>query len=61
MPWLDQTTAMKLQHLVEQFGRPRAPIIRQLIAQATLEDFPLSWQAAVDEQRQQAAQPGNGD
>jgi predicted transcriptional regulator len=48
---LDQTTSTKLQHLVEQFGMPRAEIIRQPIAQATPEDFPSSWQLAVQECR----------
>jgi predicted transcriptional regulator len=36
---LDETTTQKLQQLVEQFGLSRAEIIRQLIAQAKLEDF----------------------
>ena len=58
---LDQTTATKLQHLVAQFAKPRAEIIRQLIAQAAPADFPPSWHLAVDEQRQRAAQPGNGE
>jgi predicted transcriptional regulator len=51
---LDETTAQKLQFLVEQVGRSRAEIIRQLIAQATSEDFPQSWHLAVDEQHQRA-------
>src|SRR4030095_16015837 len=50
---LDETTAQKLQHLVERFARPRAEIIRQLVAQATPEDFPESWQLAVHERRTQ--------
>ena len=46
---LDETTARKLQHLVEQFAKSRAEIIRQLIAQATPADFPPSWHLAVAE------------
>jgi hypothetical protein len=34
------------------FHRPAAEIIRQLIAQATPEDFPPSWHLAVEEHRQ---------
>jgi hypothetical protein len=49
---LDQTTATQLQHLVDQFGKPRAEVIRQLIAQARPEDFPQSWHLARDERRQ---------
>jgi len=41
---LNETTAKKLQHLVEQFGMPRAEIIRQLITQATPEAFAPSCQ-----------------
>jgi predicted DNA-binding protein len=48
---LDEHTAETLQHLVAQLGKPRAEIIRQLIAQATVKDFPRSWQVAVVEQR----------
>jgi transcriptional regulator with XRE-family HTH domain len=48
---LDQTTATRLQHLVDQFDKPRAAIIRQLIVQAIPEDFPESWQIAVAERR----------
>ena len=45
---LDETTTQKLQQLVEQFGMSRAEIIRQLIAQAKLEDFPESWQLEAE-------------
>jgi predicted DNA-binding protein len=45
---LDESTSQKLQHLVEQFGMSRAEIIRQLIAQAKLEDFPESWQLEAE-------------
>ena len=54
---LDERTAHKLQRLVEQCGRSRAEIIRQLVAQATLEDFPTSWQLAAAEREQQEKQP----
>jgi hypothetical protein len=40
---LDETSQTKLQHLVQQFGASKADIIRQLIAQATREDYPKSW------------------
>jgi predicted transcriptional regulator len=40
---LDSPSATKLQQLVRQFGTSKADIIRQLIAQATPEDFPNSW------------------
>jgi predicted DNA-binding protein len=45
---LDESTSQKLQHLVEQSGMSRAEIIRQLIAQAKLEDFPESWQLEAE-------------
>jgi predicted DNA-binding protein len=48
---LDEATTRKLQHLVEHFERPRAEIIRQLIAQAKAEDFPQSWRLAAQERR----------
>jgi hypothetical protein len=37
---LDEAATQKLQQLVEHFGKPRAAIIRQLLAQATSETFP---------------------
>jgi hypothetical protein len=46
---LDETTAHKLQLLVNQFGKSRAEIIRQLLAEATPEHFPKSWHLVVDE------------
>jgi hypothetical protein len=48
---LDETTAQKLQHLVERFARPRAEIIRQLVGQAKPEDFPDYWQLGTEENR----------
>jgi predicted transcriptional regulator len=58
---LDDETSTKLGTLMQTFDRSAAEIIRQLIAQARPEEFPPSWQLAVDEQRQRAAQPGHGD
>jgi hypothetical protein len=40
---LDEAAQTKLQHLIQQFGVPKAHPIRQLIIQATPEDFPNSW------------------
>jgi hypothetical protein len=51
---LDETTGQKLKELVAQFGMSRAEIIRQLVAQATLEAFPLSWQLAGKERQERA-------
>jgi predicted DNA-binding protein len=50
---LDEPSQTKLQHLVKQFGVPKAEIIRQLIAQANDEDFPKRWQVRAAEQRVQ--------
>jgi predicted HicB family RNase H-like nuclease len=41
---LDAPAARKLQQLVQQCGTSKAQIIRQLIAHATPEDIPKSWQ-----------------
>jgi predicted DNA-binding protein len=48
---LDEPSQTKLQQLIKQFGASKADIIRQLIAQAKLEDFPPSWQMKVQECR----------
>jgi predicted transcriptional regulator len=48
---LDEETSRKLGTLTQAFHRPAAEVIRQLILQARPEDFPRSWQLAVDEQR----------
>lgn len=50
---LDHTSSIKLQSLRERFDVPKAHIIRQLIAQATLEDFPKCWQLRAAERRVQ--------
>jgi hypothetical protein len=52
---LDESSQTKLQQLIKQFGASKAEIIRQLIAQAKPEDFPLSWQMRATERR--APQP----
>jgi hypothetical protein len=48
---LDEPSQTKLQRLGKQFGASKAEIIRQLIAQATTEDFPKSWQMWAAERR----------
>jgi hypothetical protein len=46
---LDSPSETKLQQLVKQLGASKAHIIRQLIAQATPEDFPKRWQIRAAE------------
>jgi predicted transcriptional regulator len=48
---LDEVTSRKLEALTNTFHRSAAEIIRQLIAQVTLEDFPPRWQRAILECR----------
>jgi hypothetical protein len=48
---LDEFSQTKLQQFVKRFGASKAEIIRQLIAQATDEDFPKSWQIRAAEHR----------
>jgi hypothetical protein len=48
---LDESSQTTLQQLITPFGASKADIIRQLIAQATPEDFPPSWQMKVHERR----------
>ena len=50
---LDESSETTLQQLVKQFGASKAEIIRQLVAQAQLEDFPASWHMRAAEQRVQ--------
>jgi hypothetical protein len=52
---LDRPASHKLQALAEHFATSRAEIIRQVIAQASPQDFPESWQMAVEECRQPEA------
>jgi predicted DNA-binding protein len=54
---LDEVTSRKLEALTQTFHRPAADMIRQLIAQATPEDFPPSWHLAVAERQRRAVQP----
>jgi predicted transcriptional regulator len=58
---VDDETSTELGTLMQTFDRSAAEVIRQLIAQAMPDEFPPSWQIAVNEQRQRAAQPGHGD
>jgi hypothetical protein len=58
---LDDESSNTLGTLTQAFGRSAAEVVRQLIAQATPEDFPQSWHLAVGEQCQRAIQPGEGD
>jgi predicted transcriptional regulator len=46
---LDEASREQLQHLVDHFDVSKAKIIRQLIAQATPEDFSKSWQMRAAE------------
>jgi predicted transcriptional regulator len=48
---LDDQTWARLEELATYFGEPNAEVIRQLIIQAKVEDFPQSWQLAVEERR----------
>jgi hypothetical protein len=48
---LDEASSAKLEQLVQPFDTSAAEVIRQLIAQATPEDFPPSWQARVRDDR----------
>jgi predicted HicB family RNase H-like nuclease len=52
---LDQETSTKLEVLTQTFHRSAAEVIRQLIAQATPEDFPQNWQLQMEERRQPEA------
>jgi hypothetical protein len=61
MPRLDKTSQTKLQHLIQQFGVSKAHIIRQLIMQATPEDFPPSWRMKAAERPAQPAEEGGTD
>jgi hypothetical protein len=48
---LDEVSRTKLDALVEYFHVSKADIIRQLITQATPDDFPTSWQLRANEPR----------
>jgi hypothetical protein len=48
---LDAPARARLEALARHFDESQAAIIRQLIVQARLEDFPPSWHLAVGERR----------
>jgi predicted transcriptional regulator len=48
---LDDQAVARLEELASHFGEPNAEVIRQLIIQAKLADFPPSWHLAVEERR----------
>jgi predicted transcriptional regulator len=50
---LDEVTSRKLDALCQTFHRSAAEVIRQLINQATPEDFPESWVMAANEHHAQ--------
>jgi predicted DNA-binding protein len=54
---LDNVTSQKLETLTETFERPAAEVIRQLIIQARVEDFPQSRRPAVAERQRRVVQP----
>jgi hypothetical protein len=54
---LDASSHRTLQDFVERFAVPKATIIRQLIVQATPEDFPPSWQMRAAERRAGETRP----
>jgi hypothetical protein len=58
---LDEPTWGMLERLSHHFKQSHAEVIRQLIAQARLEDFPRSWPRAVEERRHHKARTGEGD
>jgi predicted DNA-binding protein/predicted HicB family RNase H-like nuclease len=52
---LDDEAGQRLEELATYFGEPNAEVIRQLIIQVRLDDFPQSWHLAVAERLQQGA------
>jgi hypothetical protein len=56
---LDEASSAKLEQLVQHFDTSAAEVIRQLIAQATPEDFPQSWRLAAAAHRPQDARPAD--
>jgi predicted transcriptional regulator len=57
---LDEVTSCKLEALTQTFDRSAAEIIRQLIAQASSEDFPSTWHMAAMERRPPGSPLGDG-
>lgn len=56
---LDDPTWQRLDGLARHFDRSIAEVIRQLVMQATPQQFPQSWQLAVKERQQQRARQGD--
>jgi len=56
---LGEASRKQLQYLVDHFHVSKAQIIRQLIEQATPEDFPKSWQMKAAERRTPARPRGS--
>jgi hypothetical protein len=50
---LDAETRQRLERFSSHFQQSIAEVIRQLAAQATMEDFPPSWHLAVKENPQE--------
>jgi hypothetical protein len=50
----DNLTRKKREDLSTHFDRPASEVIRQLIAQATPENFPKSWQMKANERGTQS-------
>jgi predicted DNA-binding protein len=48
---LDPQTRETLEHFSRHFDQPVAEVIRQVVRQAKIEDFPESWHLAVRERR----------
>lgn len=56
---LGEPTWAKLEALSAHFGTSAAAIIRQLVAQATPDDFPPGWQPRAAERRARPPRPGD--
>ena len=50
---LDDQVSARIEEFATYFGAPHAEVIRQLIMQATLDNFPQRWHLAVEERRQE--------
>jgi predicted DNA-binding protein len=48
---LDPQTRATLKHFSDHFDQPVAAVIRQVVRQARIEDFPERWHLAVNERR----------
>jgi predicted transcriptional regulator len=56
---LDDPTWQRLEGLARDFDRSIAEVIRQLVMQATPEQFPQSWQLTAEERRQRQGGPAD--